>query len=76
MTAGGTGSQGSSRRGTYFLIAAPIYEYARYISHIEKRREITSPGREDYMTLCNPVWTSPWLPSVGSMCYVIYFSEV
>lgn len=25
------------------------------------------------MTLCNILWTNPWLLSVGSMCYVIYF---
>lgn len=75
MTAGVTGSQGSSQRGIHFLIVAPIYEYARCISHIEKRG-ITSLGREDYMTSCNAVWTSPWLPSGGSMCYVIYFSGV
>lgn len=75
MTAGVTRSQGNSQGGIHFLIVAPIYEYTRYISHIEKRG-ITFLGREDYMTSCNAVWTSPWLPSVGSMCYVIYSSGV
>lgn len=43
------------------------------IFHILKKRGITSLEHEDYMTLCNALWISPWLPSVGSMCYVIYF---
>lgn len=75
MTDSVTGSQGKSQIGMYFLIVVPIYGYARYISHIEKRG-IIFPGREDYMTMCNTVWKSPWLPSVGSMCYVIYFSGI
>ena len=72
MTASVTGSQGNSRRGIHFLIVAPVYENARFILRIEKRG-ITSLGCEDCMTLCNAVWTSPWLPSVGSMCYIIFF---
>lgn len=77
MTDSVTESQGNSQTGMYFLIVAPIYGYARYISHIKKRRRIWGIifiGCEDYMTMWNAVWKSPWLPSVGSMCYVIYFS--
>lgn len=48
------------------------------IFHIPKKRGIIWGiiflGCEDYMTMWNAVWKSPWLPSVGSMCYVIYFS--
>lgn len=76
MTACVTRSPGNSQRGIHLLIVTPICEHARYISHIEKKGGITSLGHEDFMTLCSAVWTSPWLLSVGSMCYVIYFSGV
>lgn len=75
MAARVRGPQGNSQIAMHFLIVAPIYGYARYISHTEKRG-IVFLGCEDYMKMCNAAWKSPWLPSVGSMCYVIYFSGI
>lgn len=75
MTASVTESQADSQRRIYFLIVPPSTNMLD-IFHILKKRGITSLEHEDYMTLCNALWISPWLPSVGSMCYVIYFSRV
>lgn len=39
MTESVTGFKGNSQIGMLFLIVAPIYGYARYISHTEKKEE-------------------------------------